>query len=45
MAAPIIETVDFSKRFGALKALNSVTLRVASGSIGLLGPNGAGRPS
>ncbi len=43
MAAPIIETVDFSKRFGALKALDSVTLRVAPGTIGLLGPNGAGK--
>src|SRR5437016_13564436 len=35
---------DVSKSFGAIKALNGVTLRVRQGEIyGLLGPNGAGK--
>src|SRR6266705_5185466 len=35
---------DVSKSFGAIKALNGVTLRVRRGEIyGLLGPNGAGK--
>jgi ABC-2 type transport system ATP-binding protein len=39
-----VSVEDVSKSFGALKALNGVTLRVRTGEIyGLLGPNGAGK--
>jgi ABC-2 type transport system ATP-binding protein len=39
-----VDIEDVSKSFGALKALNGVTLRVRRGEIyGLLGPNGAGK--
>jgi ABC-2 type transport system ATP-binding protein len=39
-----VSVEDVSKSFGALKALNGVTLRVRRGEIyGLLGPNGAGK--
>jgi ABC-2 type transport system ATP-binding protein len=39
-----VDVADVSKSFGALKALNGVTLRVRRGEIyGLLGPNGAGK--
>jgi len=39
-----VDVADVSKSFGALKALNRVTLRVRQGEIyGLLGPNGAGK--
>ncbi|MDA1274137.1 MAG: ABC transporter ATP-binding protein [Verrucomicrobia bacterium] len=43
MATPIIETANFCKRYGSLKALDSVSLQAPPGSIGLLGPNGAGK--
>jgi len=39
-----VSVEDVSKSFGALKALNGVTLQVRQGEIyGLLGPNGAGK--
>ncbi|MBZ0234117.1 MAG: ABC transporter ATP-binding protein [Deltaproteobacteria bacterium] len=42
--SPIIETVDLSRRFGDLVAVDRVNLRVDQGEIfGVLGPNGAGK--
>ncbi|MBD3388414.1 MAG: ATP-binding cassette domain-containing protein [Candidatus Altiarchaeales archaeon] len=39
-----IETVDLTKRFGDVTAVDSLNLRVESGEVfGLLGPNGAGK--
>jgi ABC-2 type transport system ATP-binding protein len=39
-----VDVQDVSKSFGAVKALDGVTLRVRKGEIyGLLGPNGAGK--
>ena len=39
-----LECRDLSKRFGAVQALEGVTLRVAPGRVvGLLGPNGSGK--
>jgi ABC-2 type transport system ATP-binding protein len=43
-AAPAIEVRDVSRRFGAKRALEHVSMRVAPGEIhALLGPNGAGK--
>ena len=40
----LLDVADVSKRFGGVRALDSVGLRVAHGSIvGLIGPNGAGK--
>jgi len=40
----LIETVELTKRYGDVAALDDCTLRVAGGEIfGLLGPNGAGK--
>lgn len=40
----MLETINLSKRFGGLKAVNSVSLHVDRGEIyGLIGPNGAGK--
>src|SRR3954470_4149426 len=39
-----VEVVDVARRFGAVQALDGVSLRVESGEFfGLLGPNGAGK--
>ncbi len=39
-----IETMDLTKRFGSLTAVDSVNIKVEQGEIfGLLGPNGAGK--
>jgi branched-chain amino acid transport system ATP-binding protein len=41
---PIVETRSLSKHFGALKAVNEVTLKVYPGEIhSIIGPNGAGK--
>jgi ABC-type branched-subunit amino acid transport system ATPase component/ABC-type branched-subunit amino acid transport system permease subunit len=41
---PILEMVDVSKSYGALRAVDHVSLSVAAGSLhGLMGPNGAGK--
>ncbi len=42
--APVLTLRDVSVSYGAIKALNSVSFNVASGSmVGLIGPNGAGK--
>src|SRR5262245_2043453 len=42
--AAMLELSDVSKSFGALQALNSVSVRVGTGQIvGLIGPNGSGK--
>jgi ABC-type multidrug transport system ATPase subunit len=42
-AAPLIEAVGLSKRFGSFEAVKAVDFSVARGeSFGFLGPNGAG---
>src|SRR6516165_3976263 len=44
MATPAIQTHGLTRRFGALTAVEDVTLNVASGQFfGFLGPNGAGK--
>jgi ABC-2 type transport system ATP-binding protein len=41
---PAIETVDLTRRFGSVTALDGLSLSVESGSLfGLLGPNGSGK--
>lgn len=43
-AAPAIEVTGLTKRFGRLRALDGLDLRVGAGSVhGFLGPNGAGK--
>ncbi|MEO7446836.1 MAG: ABC transporter ATP-binding protein [Humibacillus sp.] len=42
--APTIRTVDLTKRFGARRGIEDVTLEVGEGEVfGFLGPNGAGK--
>jgi len=42
--APTIRTVDLTKRFGDIVAVNEASIEVGAGEIyGLLGPNGAGK--
>ncbi len=45
-AAPspyVVETHQYSKHFGSIKALDGVTVQLPPGTIGLLGPNGSGK--
>lgn len=39
----IVRTADLDKRFGAVHALNDVSLEIGEGATGLLGPNGSGK--
>ena len=39
----VIETRDYSKHFGPLRALDGITMQLPRGTIGLLGPNGSGK--
>lgn len=42
--APIVETFDLTRRFGAVTAVDRVSLAVRPGEVfGLIGPNGAGK--
>ncbi len=41
---PLVETVNLTKRYGRLTAVDNLNLKVTKGTIfGLLGPNGAGK--
>jgi branched-chain amino acid transport system ATP-binding protein len=40
---PILQTKNLSKNFGALMAVNDITLDVGSGVHSIIGPNGAGK--
>ena len=43
-SGPLLDVQDIRKRFGGLKALDGVSLKVAQGEIlGLIGPNGSGK--
>ncbi|MEZ5244481.1 MAG: MFS transporter [Acidimicrobiales bacterium] len=43
-APPILETIELSRSFGGIRAVDDVNLRVQPGEIiGLIGPNGAGK--
>ncbi len=44
MSEPILETIDLRREFGALVAVNDVTLKVSPNTIhSIIGPNGAGK--
>jgi len=44
MSQDVVETIELTKRYGRLTALNDCSLRVHAGEVfGLLGPNGAGK--
>ncbi|MFN2235946.1 MAG: ATP-binding cassette domain-containing protein, partial [Anaerolineales bacterium] len=39
-----IETINLTRQFGKLTAVNALNLRIPAGSLfGLIGPNGAGK--
>ncbi len=41
---PAIETINLTKRYGSLTAVNKLNLKVEKSTIhGFLGPNGAGK--
>jgi ABC-2 type transport system ATP-binding protein len=41
---PVIETINLTKRYGNITAVDKLNLAIAPGTIfGLLGPNGAGK--
>ncbi len=41
---PLVETIDLTKRYGQIVAVDGLTMKVMPGEIyGLLGPNGAGK--
>jgi ABC-2 type transport system ATP-binding protein len=40
-----VETADLTRRFGRMRAVDGVTLKIGTGVFGLLGPNGAGKSS
>ena len=43
-AAPLFETVNVSKSFGAFKALQNISFQVSDGEfVSIVGPNGAGK--
>src|SRR5436305_2089024 len=43
-AAPLFETINVSKTFGAFKALDNVSFHVGDGEfVSIVGPNGAGK--
>lgn len=44
MTTPLLETLDLTVRFGAVVAVNKVSVRIAAGEVvGLIGTNGAGK--
>ena len=43
MTAPVVSVSRVTRSFGAVVALNDVSLEVRPGLVGLLGPNGAGK--
>ncbi len=44
MAEPLLETRDLTRRFGALAAVDGVSLAIAPGAVhAVIGPNGAGK--
>jgi ABC-2 type transport system ATP-binding protein len=43
MTSPTIEIRGLSKSYGAIRALDELTLELPGGAVGLLGPNGAGK--
>ena len=42
-AEPVLRTRDLAKHYGAVRALDDLSLALGGGTVGLLGPNGAGK--